>query len=335
MDCIVNLTLRTGEVGFGDNQRQELIYRLARISGCEPHKISIVAITPGCVNLTLRLGKREADEIFAALSGEGEATLNMTADQFVDAVEIRKAYDIASIRKAIPKGRNKMISAEKPGKIFFIHGWTGDDATFGDLPEYVEKFTGCSTSPYKYPSEFFQGASRIPNVARNFDNSISEALEDDPCDFGIICHSMGGVVTRAMLSSPSWSRNDFSHLLRMVTFIASPQIGTWLARFARYIPGSVFRQAQDLDPSSPILSEITMNWNLWLEDGCTFRSNVRSILSDADQVAPPASATGSDGTPVVLLGLTHKDIVKPKSPDDQIVKSVCRHIRKSGLAKDE
>ncbi|MEL7254072.1 MAG: hypothetical protein AAGL23_07845 [Pseudomonadota bacterium] len=332
MDCIVNLSLRTGEFGFGDNRKQELLYRLARISGSDPHGISIVAITRGCINLTLRLGTREGRELVAALTGEGEATLKLTADQILDLIEIRREYDVASIRMAGQMGKKRKTTPKRPGKIFFVHGWTGGDATFGLLPEFVENITGCSTSPYSYPSGVFQESSRIPYISRNFDNHISEELEADPCEFGIVCHSMGGVITRGMISSSSWERNEFSHLLRMVTFIASPQIGTWLARFARHIPGSVFRQSQDLDPSSPILSEITMNWNLWLDERCAFRSNVRSILSDADQIAPPASATGSDGRPIVVLGLTHKNIVKPKKSDDQIVKSVCRLIRKSGLA---
>ncbi|MEM7597079.1 MAG: hypothetical protein AAF382_05220 [Pseudomonadota bacterium] len=333
MQAVVNISFNFTGADFGDNRRQELLYHLSVLAGCDLETISIVGFTKGCWDLALKIGNREAHELMEALKADGEATITLTKEQVHSLKEVRKEFDLASFRMMKPKPRKAESLSVKPGKLFFIHGWTGGEETFERFPEYIQEITGCTPVPYHYPSNLTRHSSPISFVARNFDTFIANTLYDDPQEFGIIAHSMGGVVTRTMLSGSVWRRNQFRHLLKTVVFIASPQSGTWWANFARYVPGSAFRQSQELRPGSPFLSEVSSNWNQWIQDECDCVDNVKSVLTDTDQVVPVTSSVGSDGSPVVILGRSHKNIVKPKSKEDEVVKSVSRFILDAGMGK--
>ena len=179
----------------------------------------------------------------------------------------------------------------------------------------------------EYKSGFRKGADPIFILGAQLSTFINNRTYKADQDVAIIGHSMGGVVSRASLVESLRDRErHYARFVKLVVTVASPLGGTWLGSLAGHIPGKfkVMKQAAELSANSSTLAETKQWWGQWVKENTHLVDNVRSVYSLDDKVVPINSAIGEDRNAVCIAGASHSDIVKPKSADDEIARTLLR-----------
>lgn len=312
------------------NEKEKwLLERIAEIGGCSAKDIKVLRRRSGCVMLYLHL----PDECAARLEHDFKAGLEnreFTSETLVKLVnEIVGRFEVVAVRADLPRQATYVATSGKkaPPLFVLVHGWTGSRKSFGSLPAILEEKLGATVEIPEYKSDLRLGADPIFFLAAQLSNFVNNRTYEFGQDVAIIGHSMGGVVTRASLVESLRDRErHYARLVKLVVTIASPLSGTWLGTLAKHIPGKfkVMKQAAELSAHSSTLAETTQWWGQWMKENQQLTDHVRSIYSVDDTIVPINSAIGEDRNAVCIPGVSHSDIVKPTSANDEVARTLLR-----------
>ncbi|WP_148235208.1 esterase/lipase family protein [Parvularcula bermudensis] len=313
---------------FKYNLLDTFIDELAEILGAEPDTITNIKVSYGCVLI-------EADIDDAAAARLIELVNKFKNEQF-DAREVAEFAEFFSkydfkycTSKKKDQGGRKV---SKGNLAIFVHGLTGSSGSFGNMPTYIAQKVDCETMLYEYPSKRLRKSEPIFYVSRNLDNFIRNN-KGGYSKIILIGHSMGGVILRDLLGQQLQRQVPLDSDIGLACFIASPLNGAWLAKLGKKLPSGVQSQVADLDPNSPYLTHVINQWNAWRKKGGSV-VRVRSLYSQNDTIVDTASAVGDDPEAVPIQNVDHVSIVKPKSPNDEIVETLSRFISEVNIGND-
>lgn len=245
--------------------------------------------------------------------------------------EVRDKYELID---SITYDKKVHFSKSEILKVFYIHGWGGGPQSFGKLPSYIDEINQTRSFIYSYPTGFMKYSSPIYDILADFQDFIEVANDDPRGPFAIVAHSMGGIITRAMLSNLRWDVGQHKNYLAAVAFIASPQGGTWLANVAKYLSHieGAMAQAKSMSHGDEFFERMTKEWSLWYDHKCPCKAHIRSFYAPKDNIASKVSAFGSDGKAMPILNATHTDIIKPSSKEEAIVHKLSQLLREAQRA---
>lgn len=312
---------------FDSRKLNDFLGDLAHLLGCKIEDFRDVEFHRGCVLIELKL----PDELAKKLIEIWEDRAAANKDDLEELVSMMKHHSLVKVSNQHLRKIEVITTAKSVNRqLVFVHGWRGDQNSFGRLPEFLIERFKCQKYIHQYPTKLAGHSPSIVYLARNLDYQIRRDLKKDR--FALIAHSMGGVVARKFLILQQ-SRKDplFTHL-KQVTLIASPYTGASLAKVAKLIPfvGSS-DQINELAPGSTFLDDLNEQWQFWLHNKEGQEMHVRHVYGTADTVVPPSEAQGIDSEAVPILGAGHRDIVKPPSPNSEIVKTIAHFIEEAGL----
>lgn len=330
----VEITLGLEIEAFEKGLKSRFLQTISVISGAPIDEIEITDVRSGCVKVTIEIDEEAFKKLMHALEPSAANLEPLAADQ-ISALGIlwnELKFQFLADKGLKAADARPESASQRPGRIFLVHGWRGGDETFGDLPQFIEDGTGCKCTKFNYPSGFFERSSSIAFLARAFDNWVRNELDDGGEGFGLIAHSMGGVIVRDFLGSQLLRASPLSERVKHVSFVASPQGGAWLAKIAKLLPSSATQQVADLAPNSEYLGAVSSSWNAWYPRQKHLVGQIRSFYAVADEYVDYVSAIGSDPEAVPILDANHSSIVKPKNNTDEIVRTIVRLVKSSGLS---
>lgn len=332
----VTITLGLEHEDFTAEVQARFLQTVSVLSGANTDELAVVEVRPGCVKITLEINAEALKKLLHAIEPKSNDLEPLAADQRQALTDLFSslAYQFIEFNGSQMSAHGSDAIADEVNKIFFIHGWRGDEDSFGQLPDFISKETGCACIKFVYPTGFFERSSSVAFLARAFDNWVRNELEGSTANFGVISHSMGGIIARDFLGSQLLRSEPLSNRVKHVSFIASPQGGAWLSKIAGLLPSSASQQVADLAPSSEYLGRVNSSWNGWLPKQDHLIGHVRSFFASSDEVVDYVSAIGSDPDAVPILNATHSSIIKPKHGTDEIVRTLGRFIRSSGLSSE-
>lgn len=312
---------------FDDVQQEKFLAGLSEVTGCTLEEMANISFRPGCVVASVDL----PDEAVRALI---EMWLDSEADPDGEMpLELREFLTSENVQSMNAKYQIKLqIIASNPSakpQVVFVHGWTGDRTTFGDLPGYIEEDLGCRSEIFDYPSGKISHSPSIFFLARALDNWFRNHIESNTV--GFVVHSMGGLVVRKFITLQEFHKKRIDDRIRQLTFIASPHDGADLAAIAKKIPGLNSEQISELSARSAFVAELKTMWERWVGQHVPDHCQVRSVFGTNDKVVSPANAIGCDEEPVPILGADHANIVKPTARDSEIVLTVERFLDEAGF----
>ncbi|MEO6030548.1 MAG: hypothetical protein ABIP61_01390, partial [Burkholderiaceae bacterium] len=287
---------------FDAEQKDRYLDDLARIAGCtraqiEAHQVFI----RGCVVHEFEVPAIVAERLMELF---GKAQRGELDDSALDAIRAflaqhhvvdYKDYKVVTIQ----------VLDERPKKAaIFVHGWRGDEASFGRLPEWIESQTGWKSAVYSYPTGVWSHSPSIALVSAAFDNWVRDHFPD--AALAIIAHSMGGLIVRhALIEQPL---RDTPLDTRLLVLCASPETGAAIASLAAKVPTIRNQQLRELEPDSPFLFSLNKWWDQWVKTNVPAVCRVRSLVGTSDDVVSLNSARGTDTNPIPVLGAGQSDI---------------------------
>lgn len=315
---------------FSNADREEFLSDLSNISGCPVEEIEDVKFSSGCVIFDGELDREAVKRLIEYFEKKNSLAEDVPS-QLQDFVEFCKKWSVDSLHSYLRvkiEGEKKEPAKQKDS-VVFIHGWRGDEDSFGKMPTYVSEKTECQTGIYSYPTGIWEKSPSIDMIARNFDNWLRNNVSSRR--IAIVAHSMGGLVARRFVSLQFERADRIDNLVRLFVFIASPHNGAVLANIGRHVP--TFRQVQlnDLSTDSSFLFSLNADWNKWVSSDYSKGSTIRCIVGANDKVVSINSAIGLDPNPIPILEAGHIDIVKPEDENDEVVITTSRLLRESGF----
>ena len=330
----ISIVLDRDYSDFVSLQQERFIDELSDIAGAERESLRNVRVRKACVLFTADMDEAAARRLELLFRKHKDGTLDEPEKKEIAAFFSKYNFTFCKTVPAPAAGRPPGPPTTAPRHIvFFVHGLTGDKASFGKLPEFIQDECDCVAVNYEYPSKRFSKSPSIFFIANNLDNFIRNEIRSQHERVALVGHSMGGVILRDMLGRQIFQEKPLDAHVKMATFIASPLNGAWIAKFAKHLPGVEKNQIKDLDPSSPYLTDVTNRWFNWRNKRGGREIKIHSIYGDADNIVDPAVAAGDDPHAIAILGGTHTDIAKPKQKDDEIVKTLRRLIEEAGLGR--
>lgn len=208
--------------------------------------------------------------------------------------------------------------------LIFVHGLSGDATTtwthntthayFPDLVAADTLFRDVSVYVYEYPSSFSGGTFRINELAEN----MRLVLERDGVlqrrELIFVAHSMGGLVTRALLLK----YRDLGQRVRLLYFFGTPTTGADIARIASLITANP--QVEQLRATSPSLEDLQRDWlaaNFQIPAYCGYE---RRPTLPIGLVVAPQSAMTLCNRPADPIDADHMSIAKPED------RAMCRML---------
>ena len=215
----------------------------------------------------------------------------------------------------------------------FIHGWGGkkDEETWGCFLSLVKKdkrLSKYAVQSYGYPTSLFGHSPAIEDISGNFEQWLMNCCANFQ-SYILVGHSMGGIVAKEYILSVLRRGQAAKLKVDLIFFIATPNTGADLARWASYVPTirtakvSALRGVDD-----KFLSTQLRDWNFHVE-GADWRLHPSQkkwikpiiIYGTADQIVVKESAV--DRFPLAIpVFRGHTDIVKPQNDDDEVFQSL-------------
>jgi len=309
---------------IGSGRKNEFLDDLSFITGVPADEIYNVVFRNSCVIFEGEMDKEAVQHLLEMYNIRNSDDENEDLDnlkKFILKHSIVEITDDFTIRITIK------TNDKSSGKLIFIHGWRGDKDSFGNMPEMLSDLTGCNSLVYEYPTGIWEKSPAIQYVSRNLDNWIRNYASN--AKLAIICHSMGGIVTRKFVVSQSYRANPLDKQVKQITFIASPHSGVSLAKLGKHIPTIQKAQISDLSPESSFLVELNEQWLAWCNANVPANCITRSIYGTSDDVVDKAFAIGNDPEAIPILNANHVNIVKPENKKSEIVITLHRLIKES------
>ena len=208
-------------------------------------------------------------------------------------------------------------SPQNHGVIVFVHGimgdgrstWTSGNAYWPEMITHDHTFDGQDVYVYHYSSPPFHQAFSIDQLAENMRLLLRTdgVLSHDEITF--VCHSMGGIVTRAFILR---NRSEVAKKIRLLYFFATPTTGNSYAQVARlFSDNPQFKQLLPLNNADSFLASQQSDWvdaKLSLRSYCGYETQGvhGEIIVERD------SATNLCSEHIDPIDADHITIVKPK-----------------------
>ncbi len=327
----IKLRMNVDFESFDKKRKESFLEDLSRLSGVPREEITKISFRQGCVIFEASLD-REAAERLAELFLHRNDTQN--SEELVALRAFVKKYGVHSLTDDLSY-RIQIVTSRKAAEIthvVFVHGWRGDELSFGKMPELLNAVSGLESLVYPYPTGVWKSSPSIQYIARNLENWIRNRVRGNG-KLALIAHSMGGVISRQFIVSQIWRDRPISKAIKLITLIASPHHGMALADIARLLPAVSDEQLRDLSPNSPFLVELNQQWAKWSSQNVPESCRVRCIYGTKDKVVPTASASALDSEAVPMLNATHRGIVKIGSREDEVLVTFTRFLEEAGLLK--
>jgi pimeloyl-ACP methyl ester carboxylesterase len=305
---------------------------LAEVTVCDVDDIRIRSIRTGCINVRVTMPDDAAKQFLEMywqflqanrdLENIPEPLRSFLATYKVDDFTGRVDIDIHV--KSNPKNR----------AVIFVHGWTGDNNTFGKWPAFLWDEFRCQSAVFEYPTGVFSHSPSNIYVGEALANWVRNNFQDTK--LALVAHSLGGIVVRRFIVSAQEQRDerlDFN--VRNIAFVASPHNGTVLASAASKIPFIDSEQVQELKQSSAVLYDLNIRWSKWVNHYVPKTCHLQSLFGTKDKVVTSVNAIGTSEDVIPILGRDHTDIVKPATPTDEVVRTVARFLINNSFFKDD
>ena len=216
--------------------------------------------------------------------------------------------------------------------IVFIHGLGGsstDTWTSSVSGKYwprmiCDAVSDASVYALDYSTGYFQKDRTDSYEKANaiLDCLTSHGISSKP--FIIICHSLGGIITKMIMRKSIDSSSEFHKNCRQIVFIAVPHEGSELAPAANFFSFSTdIRLVANLDGYLHDLNEQFSNF-------ASNKDNLKVSIFYSDQdffVKRESANIGIAGVTPIPISEDHSTICKPEGTDAQIHSSVVRGVR--------
>ena len=246
--------------------------------------------------------------------------------------------------------------------IVFVHGLSGDAFTSWQYdtgeenkpfwPEWLEEeFPSANVYSLAYPSSFFAsfiddgGMDLLERAKASLELLKAEGIGNRPTIF--MCHSLGGLIVKALLSKAEDLKSSENELFLKktvgVVFFGTPHLGSPLANFVKMFPllssiasgnkpsVAASNKTTDLKKASRMLKELkewfSSNAIHYEVQVLTFyeKHKTNGIIT-VDETSSDPGVSGSTFTPVEA---NHSDMCKFKDRDNSTYKMVVHFIKKT------
>lgn len=195
--------------------------------------------------------------------------------------------------------------------VIFLHGFTGDYLnTWENFPALLEGdqiLAHFDILMWGYPSNLFSFNPSIETLGRYIAERI-EGLPERYKSLVIVAHSMGGLVSRAAVTSALTSNKRHSLLrLKKLILFGTPNEGAEIAKLTSFWN----QQGQEMEPSSEFIEELNDDW-ISLSHDFNLEIPTTVLIGLEDSYVKPESAK-SYFTDVRIVEGNHVSMVKPSS----------------------
>jgi len=230
--------------------------------------------------------------------------------------------------------------------VVFIHGLTGDPfetwtTENGDefWPNWLlSDFENVAVYALGYPSSLFEKWAKKEMDIHERANYliellVSNGLGERPIAF--VTHSLGGLMAKEVLRASNEAQDEdwksISQSARMCVFYATPHQGASLAAALRIIaPRISSKFVDELSASNGYLKSLNLAYRdlVAANDVSTvsyyekYKTKGMAVVVNSDSADP-----GTGKTRPIAIDADHISICKPRSTNDTIYRSLCRHIR--------
>ena len=231
--------------------------------------------------------------------------------------------------------------------IIFVHGVLGDmdntwvnPETAASWPQLIAEdsvMQSYDVYVYGYLTRCEGRASNIYEISNRF----AQELQDNDFfskyqEIDFITHSMGGLVTKQMLSSLNNPAGlDKLQRIHAVLFIAVPSAGADLASIASWISSNPQFKNMSREDAQVFLQTIDGAWNTVIRNRDQHHPFPRAFVAYETRdlgllrVVPPLFTSQVSDLPPLALDYDHVRIVKPESRSSEIYKWANRRILES------
>lgn len=326
----IRIFLDTHLDDFPESERATFIERLEELTGSPFGEFADVSFAKGCVIFSGTPPPESVKRLYEAYQQRNRDIDDPAHRALCEFFEQCKVNGI-EFDDYDHKRELKERQARTPDGclIAFVHGYTGDKTTFGQLPTFLGEAFRCRTAIYEYPTSWYKKNPTLYAISNIFGNWLRR--QGDVQDAAIICHSMGGVIARMCLSTEIFRDMRYDERVALLSLIASPNSGTEMASVLNFFKTGQDPQVKALATNEDFITELNRNRAGWLAKVKPKRLQVRTVYGSEDKVVSSASAAGWDNDPVNILGADHRDIVKPNSAKDEIVEVLKYQLQEAGF----
>jgi len=225
----------------------------------------------------------------------------------------------APVQSVVPQSHYVRDDGQ-PLVFVFVHGvfgngtttWTNSrtNAYFPGLLAADSAFTGADVYVYEYPTPFAGDTFRINELAENMRLVLARDDVLKRRELIFVAHSMGGLLTRALLLK-------YREIAQHVSFIylfATPTTGSEIARIGQILSSNP--QVGQMVRLDPALADLQRDWlaaNLQIATYCAYE---RRPTFGVGIVVDQQSAMSLCNRPVDPIDADHVEIVKPAGRSD-------------------
>ena len=238
-------------------------------------------------------------------------------------------------------------------EVFFIHGFTGDEATWGELPRLLREspdLTDCYFRTWSYPTKLNLGyvVSRYlwkddPNIytiGQGLRTELTHPMQERNKDDKIVLigHSMGGLVIQALvLEELANGRRELVDRITEIILFGTPSNGLKKASLLK----NFNNQIADMDAFGTFIEKLRQGWAQHIDDQRSaeeppvpFRLTLVAGLQD--RFVPRRSSL--DPFPFdekEFVRGDHVSMVKPQSSDALVCRVIKARLKRGGLTAHE
>lgn len=178
---------------FGVEERENFLNELAELLALDRAFLRDATFDRGCVHAKVRIPEEDLEAFLAlyqhALEVEDTATLNRLRE-FLAKYSVSNVTGEFLVPLEIRITKPAIDAPPNTQEIIFVHGFTGDKDTFGELPRYLSESFCCRSNLFVYPTNWWKHSPSIYFLAKSFDRWFRNTVKSGRV--ALITHSMGG-----------------------------------------------------------------------------------------------------------------------------------------------
>lgn len=225
--------------------------------------------------------------------------------------------------------------------VVFVHGFTGDDATWNDFPKLLRsdpELRDYDFHFWAYPTElnptylvtkfFWSDDPAITTIGQSLRTYLTAHAEDAD-RIMLVGHSMGGLVIQTFIIEELVRQSHhFLNRLTEVVVCGTPSAGLAKAKWGSFLKN----QISDMNAHGPFIEKLRAAWKLFVDDTRSAperlaRFRFTPIAGDKDKFVPEeASLRPFPLDEQFVVPGTHTEMVKPRSTNDVIYRIVRQRL---------
>jgi hypothetical protein len=237
------------------------------------------------------------------------------------AIDIKFVLDPAASPEEQEKQKKKML-------IVLVHGWKGDESTFGLFPNLISTdpaLTGFGYTSFHYTVHMKSRNLNVFEIAKVLRGELIRSdVDKNFTQVYIVSHSLGGVIVRQLNVLNKLAKRELP--LRGFVSLASPYDGSPFGRIADIL-GISKTLTRDIGPGSRYLSDLNSYWEFQDRSGLwsyCFGSTIDKIVSAESAI------TGCKPHYEQVSDFGHTELVKPTAHSDIRYSRVVKTILQDG-----